>query len=339
MTEIPLEASTLGDGFAVLAFDVGGTDIKAGLVDEAGRMLGITRVPTPLHGGETADAVLKEVAQLAAGLARDFPGVTPRAAGLIAPGLVDDERGVGIRAVNLSWSNVPFKQLLEQRLKLPASFSHDVRAAGTAEFLLGAAQPFHDVVIVVIGTGIASAVFIDGRAHRADGYAGELGHSIIDPHGELCACGARGCLETVASAGAIVRRYQQRTGHRPNGAKDVLQRAQNGDAAATLVWNEALDALALAIAQLAAVLAPEAIIIGGGLAQAGDALFRPLRGRVDALLSFHRRPTILPAFLGDNAGLLGAALAARRVSPGTTRPNPAAPPPSRAGYESRNENS
>ncbi|MDQ1582786.1 MAG: glucokinase [Microbacteriaceae bacterium] len=313
MTFDPTLAHTqlLGPGGAVIAFDVGGTDTKSALFDGTGRMLGLTRTPTPHRGADTATAVLEHVQELTLQKARDFPGVTPVAAGLIVPGLVDDDRGIGIHATNLNWSNVPFKELVEARLGIPASFSHDVRAAGQAEHRLGAARPYQDVVVMVIGTGIASALFVDGRAHIAGGYAGEIGHSVVDPAGPLCSCGAHGCLESIGSAGAIARRYQERTGVKPSGAKDVLALAKDGDVAAGEVWSEALDALALSIAQLTAILAPEAVVIGGGLAQAGDALFVPLRERVDALLSFHRRPELVPASIGENAGLFGAALRAR----------------------------
>lgn len=312
----------LSTGPAVVAFDVGGTDTKSALFDDTGRMLGLKRTQTPHRAGETATAVLDLVEELTERYAVDFPGVKPVAAGLIAPGLVDDDLGIALQAANLDWKDVPFKDLAQARLGLPSSFSHDVRAAGEAEFRLGAAQPYRDVVVIVIGTGLAGSIFIDGRAHTAHGYAGEIGHAIVDPAGAQCSCGARGCLETVASAGAIARRYQAITGIRPDGARDVLARAQSGDDAAALVWKDAIDALAVSIAQLTAFLAPEAVVIGGGLAQAGDALFTPLRRRVDELLSFHRRPVLLPARIGQNAGLIGAALRARDISDARDTRNP-----------------
>lgn len=310
----PVAIKRLGDGAAVVAFDIGGTDIKAALFDASGAMLGLTRVPTAHRGAHTVEAVMQQIGELTAGFAVEFPLVRPQAAGLIAPGLVDDDRGIGIHAANLQWTDAPFKRLAEERLGIPASFSHDVRAAGEAEFRLGAAQPYRDVAIIVIGTGIAASLFIGGRAHSAGGYAGELGHSIIDPAGQSCACGSTGCLETIASAGAIVRRYEAMTGVKLPGAKAVIARAVDGDATAESIWSEALDALALGIAQLAAVLAPEAIVIGGGLAQAGDVLFDPLRARLSALLSFQRHPLVTGASLGENAGLLGAALRARAAA-------------------------
>jgi len=305
---------SLGIGDAVIAFDVGGTDTKSALLSPNGDLVGLTRASTPHRGTTTAIAVLEHLNAQRAEFARDFPSIVPAAVGMIAPGLVDDDLGIGINAANLRWRDVPFKKLLEESFRLPASFSHDVRAAGEAEFQLGAARPFRNFVVVVVGTGIAASLFIEGRAYSAEGFAGELGHSVVDPNGELCACGARGCLETIASAGAIARRYFDATGVKPAGSREVIQRASEGDPVASQVWNDALDALALSIAQVTAVLSPEAVIVGGGLAQAGDALFVPLRVRVDRHLSFHRRPQILPALLGENAGLLGAALRARGAS-------------------------
>lgn len=301
----------LGPGAPVLAFDIGGTDIKGALIDASGRLLGLRRVATIVSGEATADAVLGQVQQLAAELTRDFDQVTPLAVGLIAPGIIDDSLGIVHRAVNLNWTEVPFRQLASSALDLPASFSHDARSAGAAEFALGAAHGFDNVIVIVIGTGLSCSLFLGGRSHSAGGFAGELGHSIVDPHGLPCACGASGCLETLSSAGAIARRYEELTGTLPHGARGVLEFAAAGDTVAQRVWGDALDALALTIAQLAAVLAPEAIVIGGGLAQAGPALFEPLRERVDALLTFHRNPLLVPALLGENAGLLGAALQAR----------------------------
>jgi glucokinase len=117
----------------------------------------------------------------------------------------------------------------------------------------------------------------------------------------------------VASAGAIARRYAAATGTTPAGAREVIALAADGDAVARRIWDDALDALALALAQLTAILAPEAIVIGGGLSRAGAVLFDELRARLAARLSFHRMPSLLPAQLGDDAGLLGAALRAREL--------------------------
>ena len=311
MTETPDAApAPLGPGEVVLAFDVGGTDTKSAIVDADGRVLGLRRTPTPLDGDRTAEAVVGLVAELAAELRAAHPGLRPVAAGLLVPGIVDAERGVGVYASNLGWHDAPIRDLAEAALGLPVAFHHDVTAASWAEHRLGAARAYDDVVVLVIGTGIAGSLILDGRPHLGGGYAGEIGHSPV-AEGPRCACGARGCLEAIASAGAIARRYAERAGVEVDGARDVLARAEAGDADAREVWESAVDALGFAVAQLAATVAPEAIVIGGGLSRAGDALFAPLASRVNERLSFHRRPVLVPAQLGGDAGLLGAALIAR----------------------------
>ncbi|MCD5346363.1 ROK family protein [Agromyces sp. S2-1-8] len=316
MTAEPMreDPAPLGPGAAVLAFDVGGTDTKSGLVDASGRVLGLRRTPTPLDAHDPAGAIARSFAELADALRADAPGVVPVAVGVSVPGLVDEVAGIGIFSSNLGWRDAPIRDLAEGALGLPVAFGHDVRAAGDAEHRLGAARGYDDAVVLAIGTGIASSILIGGRPYAGGGYAGEFGHSLADPAGERCACGAIGCLETIASAGAIARRYATATGRPVAGARAVLAAASAGDATARGIWDDAIEALAQALARLVANLAPEAVVIGGGLSQAGPALFDPLGDRLDALLSFHRRPVLVRASLGDDAGLLGTALAARDLA-------------------------
>lgn len=294
----------------MLAFDVGGTDMKAALVDDLGGIRQIVRVPTPLDGQRTADAVVAQVGEFARRFRESHPDVRPEVAGLLVPGHVDEETGVGVCSENLGWRNYPFRDRAEAALGVPVSFGHDVRGAAEAERRLGAAAPFRDVVVMTIGTGIAGAIFVQGTLYTGGGMAGEMGHSKV-ADGPKCACGGRGCLEAVASAGAIARRYTQATGEVVSGAKDVLNRAALGDVYAREIWESALDALALDLSHTVALLAPEAIVIGGGLSQAGTALFQPLERRLDAILTSHRRPKLLCANIGENAGVIGAALCAR----------------------------
>lgn len=312
----PPAAAPLGDGAPVLAFDVGGTDTKAALVDDDGRLVQVVRIPTPHAGDATGDAVVTAIAGIAERFREEHPDIAPRAAGLLVPGHVDDDAGIGVFAENLGWRDFPFRDRAEAVLGVPVAFSHDVRGAGEAEHRLGAAAPYRDVVVMAIGTGIAGAIFLDGRLHTGGGMAGEMGHSRV-ADGPLCACGGIGCLEAVASAAAIARRYNALTGAGVPGAREVLARAQSGDEAARGVWDSAIDALALDLSHTVALLAPEAVVIGGGLAQAGPALFEPLAEKLDAILTFHRRPLLLPASIGENAGLIGAALRARDLVGGS----------------------
>ncbi|MFJ4263040.1 ROK family protein [Paenarthrobacter nicotinovorans] len=297
----------------VLSFDVGGTDIKAGLVDAKGVVLGMRRVPTPLDPARPGEAVVERLAELALELAAEFPGTPAKAAGIIVPGIVDSVAGVGVYSANLGWRNFPFTAEAEKRLGIPVAFDHDVRSAAAVEHALGGSKEFSEVVVMVVGTGIAAAVFSGGKAVTAGGFAGELGHAQVPDPDAGPGTTAATILEAVGSAGAIAKRYQRATSNPVQGARDVLARADSGDTTAQRIWAEAVDALAFTICQCVNIIGTEAVVIGGGLAESGDKLLEPLRARVDQILDFQRRPRLIRAQLGQDAGLLGAALNARML--------------------------
>jgi glucokinase len=292
-------------GERVVAVDIGGTEIKAALADAAAVPLAERSVPTPLDGARTAERVVDEVARLV----DDLRDERVAAVGLAVPGFVDEARGVAVWSENLLWEDVPMAAEVAERCGLPTVMGHDVRAGALAETRLGAARGLDDVLFVAIGTGIAAGIILGGRLHAGGGYAGEIGHTDAG-HDEPCACGGRGCLEAIGSAAAIARRYTARTGRPASGAAEVVAAVAAGDPDAGAVWDEAVDALAGALAWVAAVLAPEAVVIGGGLSRAGAALFDPLAERTRARLTFQRMPPLVPAALGDRAGCIGAALLA-----------------------------
>lgn len=306
-------AGSLGPGAPVVAFDVGGTDVKCCLVDSRGAVVETMRLAAPPPGPQAGESVVELVAAAVESFGERHPGLEPTTVGLVVPGTVDEIKGVGVYSKNLLWSTFPFRERARSVIGLPVAFGHDTRAAGVAEFRLGAAAPFRDAVVVTIGTGIAAAVFVDGRLHTGGGYAGEVGHARVAA-GPACGCGGQGCLEAVASASAIARRYSEETGRAVTGAKPVLERAVAGDPDAGRIWDSALDALALGLSHISVLLAPEAIIIGGGLAQAGALLFAPLERRLHELLVMHRKPALLPAAFGEDAGVIGAAILARDAS-------------------------
>jgi glucokinase len=291
----------------VAALDVGGTAMKGAVVRDDGTPVEYHRWPTPRADGPDAvvAAALKAVDELVA-LAGN-----PAAVGLVVPGLVDDDAGVAIYSENIEWHDVAFRDLVAQRTGLPVGFGHDVRAGGLAERTLGAAGGVDDVLFMPIGTGISGAMFVGGVLVR-NRYAGEIGH--IDVGADVdCACGARGCLEAVASGASIARQYHRAGGEKLPGAREVLQRRAAGDPIAERVWDEAVTAVARALATYISLLAPERIVIGGGLAGAGDALFGPVRQQLHELLVWQREPAVVPAALEDNAACLGAALLAREA--------------------------
>lgn len=284
--------------------------MKAGIVLATGRIIGLRRMATPRPAVDTAGAVIEKITEVATDYRNRYPGHPFRAAGLIVPGLVDEATGTGLLSANLGWKDFPFAARARAALGLPVAFGHDVGAAGEAEFKFGAARGAANAVVLVVGTGIAGAVFVDDRRVTGGGYAGELGHAPVPDPGHP---GSTTILEAVGSAGAIAARYCAATGRGVDGARQVLDLAAAGDQDASRVWDEAVDALAFSIVQCVSILGTETVVMGGGLSQAGDALLGPLRIRVENLLSIHRRPLIVPATLGQDAGLIGSALKAREL--------------------------
>jgi glucokinase len=166
------------------------------------------------------------------------------------------------------------------------------------------------VLFLPIGTGIAGAMFVHGQlVHHP--YAGEIGH-VYAGFDEPCACGATGCLEAVASGAAICRRYERRSGSKVS-AQELIERAEAGDRAAAAVWGDALDALARVLTSYVSLLAPQRIVVGGGVSRAGERLLEPLRTRLRQRLVWQQEPELVAAVLGDEAGSLGAGLLARRA--------------------------
>lgn len=265
---------------------------------------------------EGPEQVLDRIAAAFTELAAQAPGLglaAPRAAGLCVPGIVDDARGVAVTAANLPWRDAPLGPQLRERLGIPVALGHDVRTGGLAESVLGAAAGAANALFLPLGTGIAACCVVDGRPLVAGGYAGELGHVVVHPDGEPCPCGQRGCLERYASAAAIARRYTEAGGEAVDGSAAVAALVRDGDPIAAQVWDEAIEALVRALHIALTLLGSEVVVVGGGLAEAGDLLLAPLTERLDQALTFQRRPRLVRAALGDQAGCLGAGLLAWRA--------------------------
>lgn len=307
----------MADG-RVVGVDVGGTGIKAALIgldvvegapEEA--ILAEVRRPTPqdeANGMVDGDATLDVVAELVGELRAQAPDVA--AVGLAVPGILDEENGVATYASGVGWRDLPVRDLLSERLGLPVVLGHDVRSAGLAEWTVGAARGSRDVLLAALGTGVGAAVVTDGRMLQGTGYAGQLGHIVADPDGPPCGCGQVGCLSRIASAGGVASRYADRTGRAVDGALEVARLLEQGDPNARVVWDEATTALGDALVTTTTLFGTELIVLGGGLSLAGEPLFEPVRRRLAERLTFQRHPRVVPALLGDRAGMLGAGLAA-----------------------------
>ncbi|MDQ6715771.1 MAG: ROK family protein [Actinomycetota bacterium] len=300
-------APDVGVREVVVALDIGGTRVKAALVASDLSVLASSAEPTPPDIGTVlGDVVESTTRRLVADLRLQGGEVSLVGCGVVVPGLVDDVAGVGVLSVNLGWRDLQIRTAVESRMEVPTSVGHDVRSGLVAEARLGAARGATDALFVPVGTGIAGALMLDGSVVAAGGWAGELGHVVVDPQGPECPCGGRGCLETIASASAIAREYAVRSG-RAVDAEEVARLAGDGDPVATAVWGRAVAALADAIVTTVTITGVDLVMMGGGLTQSGEALLAPLRAEIAARLTFQRPPRLVPAALGDRAGCLGAA--------------------------------
>jgi glucokinase len=283
--------------------------MKGGLVGRDGALLHVERRATPRAEGP--ERVIAAISAFVTDLSRprraglDGGVLEPVAVGLAVPGLMTATHAVFSAA--FGWRDVPMEAFTQ--VSLPVALGHDVRSAGEAELAYGSGTRSGsgvgagDVLYLPIGTGIAGAVVLSGSLYGgAGGWAGQIGHIPVWPDGVRCGCGQRGCLAAYASASAIAARCGE------DSAADVVARVATGDARATEVWNEAVEALALALATYTLLLDPALVVIGGGLSLAGDTLIAPLRTRLSALLAFRRPPALRVSALGVHAGLLGAGL-------------------------------
>lgn len=310
------------------AIDVGGTKIAIGLADAEGRLVARDQFPTLPERGP--DAVLAETAARLGDLARAH-GATLRAVGVGSVGPLDAAEGVLASPPNFpGWTRVPLRATLERALGAPVTLDNDANVAALAEFRSGAGRGAGLMVYATISTGIGGGIVIGGRLVRGlGGAAGEFGHQTLRPDGPLCGCGNRGCLEALASGTAITR--QAREAVAAGGGRAILaaardvaslhaghvaEAARGGDAEAAAIWDAAMADLAIGLGNVVTTLAPDRLVLGGGVTRAGEQLLKPLR----AGLARHVRMVpvgeldIRLATLGADAGLVGAA--ALVASPG-----------------------
>lgn len=285
----------------VLGIDIGGTTVKGSRVSRDGTVLAAARRDTPTDG----DVLLAAVVDMATELRTASTG----ALGVACPGVLED--GVVRYAANLPWRDRPVRAELEEALNLPVVLERDVAAAAVAE---SAHLAHEDALFVWLGTGVASAHVIAGRlCPGGTGRAGELGHVPVRPDGETCACGQRGCVEVYASAAGLSRRYEQNTGTALSG-EAVVSRVGT-DPAAAAVWDDAVEALTLALVTCTLISDPAVIVIGGGLSGAGETLLDPVRRALAGRLAWRPPPPVIAAALGESAGQLGAAYRAWDIAP------------------------
>ncbi|MEK8126460.1 ROK family protein [Paenibacillus filicis] len=310
-----------------IGVDIGGTNMVAGIVNEAGQTLRMVKIPTEVqHGGEDVVRRLAEaIEQLRADVQVPVEGV-----GIGVPGFVDHVQGTSVFAANLGWKDFPLAALLSARIRgLPVFVNNDVRMYVYGEATGGAGRGFQHVLGITVGTGMAAAMFNEGRLYYGSGgRAGELGHIALEGIDYACNCGLIGCLETVASATGIARQAREAVergestvlaerfpGERVQEitAADVSKAYDAGDPAAIAVLQRTGTLLGRGLATAITLFSPDVIVVGGGAAQAGERLLKPMREELQrAALSFYWKDLqIKPAELLEDAGVVGSGLYAR----------------------------
>lgn len=309
-----------------VGIDVGGTNLKAGLVNEQGEILAVERVPLDFRSPEwfaetladlAASVMKKGGAQLA-----DVEYV-----GVGIPGAV--KGGEVIYTCNIPMKNVPLSDLFRQKLDLPLLLGNDADCAAIGEWLCGVGKGVENFVVITLGTGLGGGLILDGKLHVGGGMAGEVGHMVIEKDGAPCSCGRRGCWEAYCSATGLIRLTREAMEQHPESllhtlaaesgveGRTAFQAAEAGDETARAVCRKYVEYLAAGLTNLVNILQPEIVAVGGGVSAASDELlFRPLREIVEAeCYARHagKAPRILRAEMGNDAGIIGAALLKKAI--------------------------
>ena len=286
------------------AVDIGGTATKIGIITEGGSVLARTAIPTSPDRGPTQlvdhiAATLRPMLEATAANGHAASGV-----GVSIAGFLDREHTAMFANANLpSLWGFPFGAALEERLALPCRLEVDTNASTVAEYRYGAGRGSARLLAVTIGTGMGGGVIVDGKLLRYTGEcAGDLGHIIVEPRGRLCTCGARGCLEAMVCTAAIAERAAGR------GFRDVLSGAQRGEPVSVEALAETGRWLGLGLASLSPLFAPDRIVVGGGVAAAGDLLVESARVayRAHAAVQFRDQVQIVGSTFDGWEGMIGA---------------------------------
>ncbi|SES84390.1 ROK family protein [Anaerobranca gottschalkii] len=304
----------------IIGVDLGGTNIAAALVKKDGSI--IKKISNPTEANKGKDVVITNlIATIEELLGYVDHNKKIKGIGIGIPGVCDIEKGLVKFAPNLFWENVEIVKILESKFNLPVFIDNDANAAALGEVWCGAGKGKRDIVCITLGTGVGCGIILNGEIfHGAGNGAGELGHITVKEDGPKCNCGNNGCLEVLVAAPAIAKKGKDAllkgdtllrdiTDLEKLTAKDVFDAAKKGDKICLDIIKDVANNLGLAIANVINILNPQMIIIGGGVAAAGDILFKPLEEVVAkrALKDLYKDVEIVPAQLGNDAGIIGAA--------------------------------
>ncbi|MEW5822042.1 MAG: ROK family protein [Cyanobacteriota bacterium] len=308
-----------------IGVDLGGTNIKAGIVDDLGNILFSTSIPT--DGDKGFEATYNNIVSIINTILDNSPIAKNevRGIGFGCPGLIDSVNGVVRELPNLpGWVNIHLSEMITNKFNLYTKIDNDVRAAALGEYKFGAGQGYSNLICITIGTGIGSGIILDGKLIKGSNLcAGEIGHMTLQEHGgPICGCGNTGCLEALGSASSIVRRATELlSGGRPSKIREIMgdgpltpsvvaEAAQKGDAPAQRILFETGRWIGIGLANVVNLLNPEIIIIGGGVANAGEYIFNPIRETISkrSLKLPGNSVLVEPARLGESAGTIGSSL-------------------------------
>jgi len=302
-----------------IGIDIGGTKISAGVVDSSGNLIDSSRCSTPAKGG-------KELISSVINLIKEFnKKYEIKGIGISIAALISSDYGTIVGAPNIAnLSKLNFANEIKEEFKLPIIIENDANAAMWAEFKFGSAKGLNPVMFFIIGTGVGGGLVIDGKLFKgANGIGAEFGHMCVVPNGLLCGCGAKGCIEQYASGGALIRYANEALLANPDKSEEVLsfgegklsgtaltKAAKAGNELALAAFSKQADWLGLACASYSLIIDPQAIIIGGGVVDAGELFLAPVRAAMRKYMPFaesHVPPKIIAAKFGNDAGLIGAA--------------------------------
>ena len=309
-----------------IGVDLGGTNIATGVIDENYKIIGRGKVKT--RAPRPAEAIfdsIKEAVDMAvvnAGISYD----EIISVGVGTPGSVNKDTGAIEFSNNLKFHNVPAKAMLEERLKKPVYLENDANAAALGEAVAGSGHGVKNFVAVTLGTGVGSGIIIDGKIYRGSNFCGgEMGHMVINVDGIPCNCGRKGCWEKYASATALVSQaVEAMQGDKASllwqtcdgdlnkvDGKSIFDAVDLGDETAKAVVNRYLYYVSIGIANVVNALQPETVCVGGGISGQGEKILQPIRDMVKAerySVYAENQANIVPALLGNDAGIIGAAL-------------------------------
>ncbi|NLG25237.1 MAG: ROK family protein [Clostridiales bacterium] len=304
--------------------DLGGTGIKAGVVDGQGRMLSRVECPTLVERGH--EPVVHDMAMLALRAVEESGRrlADVHSVGVGIPGIMDPATGIVPFCTNLAWHQVPLVKLMQRVIDKPIFVENDATVAGLAESVAGVSAGCQNSVFLTLGTGVGGGIVLNGKVYSGPhGVASELGHMIVMIDGEECTCGNKGCWERYASATALIRMGREAAKAHPKSAlnasidnmtaKAVVDAAKAGDAAATEVFDRYTYFIALGLVNIVNFLDPEIIALGGGVSAAGEFLLKPVREKLKAMVFYKDMPyaRVELAKLGNDAGIIGAAMLGR----------------------------